>query len=86
MNRKNSWFTENFPENRDLSVAYFSAEYGLQPSLPFYAGGLGFLVGDHLKESSDLGLPLVAVGVIYSEGYLHQHIALMAGRLMSTSC
>lgn len=74
MNRKNSWFTEHFPENRDLSVAYFSAEYGLQHSLPFYAGGLGFLAGDHLKESSDLGLPLVAVGFMYSEGYLHQHI------------
>ncbi|PKL57727.1 MAG: hypothetical protein CVV34_06015, partial [Methanomicrobiales archaeon HGW-Methanomicrobiales-5] len=74
MNQKNSWFTEHFPESRGLSIAYFSAEYGLQHSLPFYAGGLGFLAGDHLKESSDLGLPLVAVGFMYSEGYLHQHI------------
>jgi starch phosphorylase len=74
LNQKNSWFTEHFPFNHDLTIAYFSAEYGLQHSLPFYAGGLGFLAGDHLKESSDLGLPLVAVGFMYSEGYLHQQI------------
>ena len=74
MNHKSSWFTEHFPDNHGLTIAYFSAEYGLQHSLPFYAGGLGFLAGDHLKESSDLGLPLVAVGFMYSEGYLHQHI------------
>ena len=74
LNRNNNWFTKQFPSNHDLTIAYFSAEYGLQHSLPFYAGGLGFLAGDHLKESSDLGLPLVAVGFMYSEGYLHQHI------------
>jgi starch phosphorylase len=72
--KKNSWFTGHFSNDRSQSIAYFSAEYGLQHSLPFYAGGLGFLAGDHLKESSDLGLPLVAVGFMYSEGYLHQHI------------
>jgi starch phosphorylase len=55
-------------------IAYFSAEYGLHRSLPFYAGGLGFLAGDHLKECSDLNVPLVAVGFMYPEGYLHQHI------------
>ena len=74
LNQKNGWFTGHFSNARGLSIAYFSAEYGLQHSLPFYAGGLGFLAGDHLKESSDLGLPLVAVGFMYSEGYLHQHI------------
>lgn len=74
MTRKNTWFNEEFPFNHDFTIAYFSAEYGLQHSLPFYAGGLGFLAGDHLKESSDLGLPLVGVGFMYSEGYLHQHI------------
>ena len=56
------------------AVAYFSAEYGLHRSLPFYAGGLGFLAGDHIKECSDLGVPLVAVGFMYPQGYLHQHI------------
>jgi len=74
LDRKNSWFTEHFSRDHGLTIAYFSAEYGLQHSLPFYAGGLGFLAGDHLKEASDLGLPLVGVGFMYSEGYLHQHI------------
>ena len=60
----------------DLSrpIVYFSAEYGLHRSLPFYAGGLGFLAGDYIKECSDLGIPLVAVGFMYPEGYLHQVI------------
>ncbi len=72
--RKNTWYSEHFSHNHGTTIAYFSAEYGLQHSLPFYAGGLGFLAGDHIKEASDLGLPLVAVGFMYSEGYLHQHI------------
>ncbi len=71
---RNGWFSEHFPKRRSLTIAYFSAEYGLHHSLPFYAGGLGFLAGDHLKECSDLGVPLVAVGFMYSKGYLHQHI------------
>jgi starch phosphorylase len=53
-------------------IAYFSAEYGLHRSLPFYAGGLGFLAGDYLKECSDLRIPLVAIGFMYPEGYIHQ--------------
>ena len=56
------------------SIAYFSAEYGLHHSLPFYAGGLGFLAGDHLKECSDLGVPLVGMGFMYPSGYLLQRI------------
>jgi len=56
-------------------IAYFSAEYGLHHSLPFYAGGLGFLAGDHLKECSDLNVPLVAIGFMYPEGYVKQHIS-----------
>jgi glycogen phosphorylase len=71
---RNGWFSEHYPKRRSLTIAYFSAEYGLHHSLPFYAGGLGFLAGDHLKECSDLGVPLVAVGFMYSGGYLHQHI------------
>ncbi|MCF8069246.1 MAG: alpha-glucan family phosphorylase [Desulfobacterales bacterium] len=57
-----------------FAVAYFSAEYGLHRSLPFYAGGLGFLAGDYIKECSDLCFPLVAVGFMYPEGYLRQQI------------
>ena len=56
------------------TIAYFSAEYGLHHSLPFYAGGLGFLAGDHLKECSDLNVPLVAIGFMYPQGYLKQRI------------
>lgn len=55
-------------------IAYFSAEYGLHHSLPFYAGGLGFLAGDFIKECSDLQVPLVAVGFMYPEGYVQQRI------------
>ena len=55
-------------------VAYFSAEFGLHESLPIYSGGLGVLAGDHLKSASDLGLPLVAVGLFYHEGYFAQAI------------
>lgn len=56
------------------AIAYFSAEFGLAESLPVYAGGLGILAGDHLKSASDLGLPLVGVGLFYREGYNHQRI------------
>ena len=55
-------------------IAYFSAEYGLHHSLPFYAGGLGFLAGDFIKECSDLSVPLVAMGFMYPEGYFRQYI------------
>ncbi|MFH1610145.1 MAG: DUF3417 domain-containing protein, partial [Candidatus Bipolaricaulota bacterium] len=55
-------------------VAYFSAEFGVHVSLPVYAGGLGILAGDTLKEASDLGLPMVGVGLIYSQGYVRQRI------------
>jgi starch phosphorylase len=64
----------DMPDPGMSKIAYFSAEYGLHRSLPFYAGGLGFLAGDHLKESSDLNVPLVAVGFMYPEGYLFQQI------------
>lgn len=70
----NRWFYENIDSSGCLPIAYFSAEYGLHHSLPFYAGGLGFLAGDYLKECSDLGVPLVAVGFMYPEGYVRQKI------------
>lgn len=53
-------------------IAYFSMEFGLHESIPLYSGGLGVLAGDHLKTASDLNLPLVGVGLFYSEGYFHQ--------------
>jgi len=56
------------------TVAYFCAEFGIHESLPIYSGGLGILAGDHLKSASDLGLPLVAVGLAYRYGYFHQHV------------
>ncbi len=74
LNTTGTWFSGQYPGHRSLTIAYFSAEYGLHHSLPIYAGGLGFLAGDHLKEASDLGLPMVAVGFMYSQGYLHQQI------------
>ena len=53
-------------------VAYFSAEFGLHESLPIYSGGLGVLAGDHLKSASDLGIPLIGVGLLYAQGYFRQ--------------
>lgn len=55
-------------------VAYFSAEFGVHESLPLYSGGLGLLAGDHLKSASDLGVPIVAVGLFYAQGYFRQQI------------
>ena len=57
-----------------LVVAYFSLEFGLAECLPIYSGGLGVLAGDHLKATSDLGLPLVAVGLLYKQGFGRQEI------------
>ncbi len=59
---------------REDAVAYFSMEYGLDVSLPIYSGGLGILSGDHLKTASDLGLPLVGVGLLYRQGYFQQYL------------
>ncbi|MDO8794346.1 MAG: DUF3417 domain-containing protein, partial [Vicinamibacterales bacterium] len=55
-------------------VAYFSAEFGLHESLPIYSGGLGILAGDHIKSASDLGIPLVGVGLYYDQGYFRQRL------------
>jgi len=75
MNSRGSWYGEEIHPDQHSSIAYFSAEYGLQHSLPFFAGGLGFLAGDHLKECSDLGIPLLGVGFMYAQGYLDQDIS-----------
>lgn len=74
MNSKNTWFSKNYPKNENDLIAYFSAEYGLDETIPIYSGGLGILSGDHLKSASDLGLPFVAVGMLYKEGYFIQKL------------
>jgi starch phosphorylase len=69
-----TWASQNAGPLRVRPVAYFSAEFGIHESLPIYSGGLGVLAGDHLKSASDLGLPLVAVGLFYRESYFRQRI------------
>jgi len=69
------WFYENIADPGVLPIAYFSAEYGLHHSLPFMPEASVFLAGDFLKESSDLGVPLIAVGFMYPEGYLRQRLS-----------
>ena len=71
---KNTWFSKKYPNNSNDLIAYFSAEYGLDEILPIYSGGLGILSGDHLKSASDLGVPLIAVGLLYKNGYFWQTI------------
>ena len=74
MNSNDTWFGKNYPNNKNDLIAYFSAEYGLDEIIPIYSGGLGILSGDHLKSASDLGLPFVACGLLYKNGYFHQKI------------
>lgn len=69
-----TWYAQRRSEPTDLCIAYFSAEFGLHESLPIYSGGLGILSGDHCKTASDLGLPFVAVGFLYPQGYFQQRI------------
>jgi glycogen phosphorylase len=70
---RRTWWARR-SEDTGLLVAYFSCEFGLDESLPIYSGGLGVLSGDHLKSASDLGLPLVGVGLFYRNGYFRQHL------------
>jgi starch phosphorylase len=71
----NTWFEHQYAGLGGKSIAYFSAEFALHQSLPIYAGGLGVLAGDHCKEASDLGVPLVGVGFMYPQGYFHQSVS-----------
>ena len=70
------WFQEAHGGEKDFLVAYFSCEFGIDEGLPIYSGGLGILSGDHLKSASDLGLPLVGVGLLYRKGYFRQVLNL----------
>jgi starch phosphorylase len=69
-----TWATHHLTDGPVQTIAYLSAEFGLHESLPIYSGGLGVLAGDLVKEASDMGLPLVAVGFLYPQGYFRQRI------------
>jgi len=71
--RRSTWWERSREDDR-FGVAYFSCEFGLDESLPIYSGGLGVLAGDHLKSASDLGVPLVGIGLFYREGYFRQEL------------
>lgn len=68
------WYQQQRAENLPRSIAYFSPEFGITSVLPQYSGGLGILAGDHLKSASDLGVPLVGVGLLYGAGYFTQSL------------
>src|SRR5262245_12244908 len=71
---ESTWFRKHHEGTNNLLVAYFSAEFGVTDCLSIFAGGLGILAGDHLKSASDLGVPLVAVGLLYQQGYFRQYL------------
>jgi len=75
MGREDTWYKTEHGHMEKEVIAYFSTEFGLHETVPIYAGGLGVLSGDHLKEASDLGLPLVAMGFLYTKGYFTQIIS-----------
>jgi len=69
-----TWYEKVCAKCTEPMIAYFSAEFGIHECLPIYAGGLGILAGDHLKSASDLGVPLVGVGLLYQKGYFRQYL------------
>lgn len=71
-NNQHTWYQEHRRENGNLLTAYFSMEYGIGEGLPIYSGGLGMLAGDHMKSASDLGMPIIGVGLFYKQGYVQQ--------------
>ena len=73
LSTESSWYRRNYGQD-GLQVAYFSAEFGITECLSIFAGGLGVLAGDHLKSASDLGVPLVGVGLLYQQGYFNQYL------------
>ncbi|MCB9457267.1 MAG: alpha-glucan family phosphorylase [Anaerolineaceae bacterium] len=74
MSESHTWYNIHYGQEERPVIAYFSTEFGLTECLQNYSGGLGVLSGDHLKSASDLGLPLVGVGLLYQEGYFHQYL------------
>jgi starch phosphorylase len=70
-----TWYDKVYANQTDKPlIAYFSAEFGIHECLPIYSGGLGILAGDHLKSASDLGVPLIGVGLMYQKGYFRQYL------------
>ena len=69
------WYQLNAGPSAPAAIAYFSPEYGITEALPQYSGGLGILAGDHLKAGSDLGVPLIGVGLLYRHGYFTQSLS-----------
>jgi starch phosphorylase len=69
-----TWYEREFPRHKNCTIAYFSTEFAIHECLPIYSGGLGVLSGDHLKSASDMGLPLVGVGLLYRYGYFKQYL------------
>ena len=72
--KEKTWFKKNYDYGDSFNIVYFSAEFGLTECLQTYSGGLGVLAGDHLKASSDLGIPLIGLGLLYKEGYFQQYL------------
>ncbi len=70
----NSMFQHLLGYQKDFKIAYFSAEFGINDSVPIYSGGLGILSGDHLKSASDLNVPIIAIGLMYQQGYFRQYL------------
>ncbi|MDD2942414.1 MAG: alpha-glucan family phosphorylase [bacterium] len=71
---ESTWYESNYGATKSPLYAYFSMEFGLTECLPVYSGGLGILAGDHLKSASDLGIPLVGIGLLYQQGYFQQYL------------
>jgi len=71
-----TWYSKVYGQHMDLKIAYFSMEFGFHECLPLYSGGLGVLSGDHMKSVSDLGLPVIGVGLCYQQGYYRQFLNL----------
>ena len=75
LNATETWCSQTYTDQRNQQWAYFSMEFGVHETLPIYSGGLGVLAGDYLKEASDLGAPIVGVGLMYAEGYFSQRVS-----------
>jgi starch phosphorylase len=78
---QSSWFDERYCDDALGTVAYFSMEFGLSESLPIYSGGLGIVAGDFLKTASDLGIPMVGIGLLYQQGYFRQALDMNGDQL-----
>src|SRR5690348_12963467 len=76
-----AWFQQAHPDAALKTIAYFSMEYMLSEALPIYSGGLGNVAGDQLKAASDLGVPVIAIGLLYQQGYFRQEIDASGAQL-----